>query len=383
LWPVGGLLLIALYVGTVAYHAMPVQGDFRIYLDAARAAMAGLDPYRLEDLSRAAGRPIDIGFVYPPAVLPPFIALSALPEATPFALWMALKLLCLVGLVMLWRRLVPRTVPVFALALVAAFGFNATALWDLRMGNIALIESTLIWAGLACYVAGRLFWFAALVTAAAVFKLAPIALLVLLLVPGGNAKPRPRLFIAAVAAFIAIVWGPLLVPPASRWHVLLGVLQGDAPTGEANPSAFALMLALARDFVPEPRAIAIALAGWITLGALLVGGSARFLRATWRSGNRTAIAMAAVSLFVILHPRPMAYGFIPLLPAPLYFAPRPLTGRAGALALAGLLCVQGISSALRSPASGTVLAHAPALLAILLWALVVVRSEAGAGAPRP
>src|SRR5204862_2684412 len=100
-------------------------------------------------------------FVYPPLALGLFLPLARLPLPSAAALWMGLDAVVLVGLVILWRGLFPR-LGVLALALCAVYGWNASGRWALAVGNVAWIEAGLVWAGLACFIAGRRAAFAAL-----------------------------------------------------------------------------------------------------------------------------------------------------------------------------------------------------------------------------
>src|SRR5262245_8958528 len=98
-----GVSLIALYLGVFASRNVTIQGDFRTYLLAARAAVAGLDPYRPEDLAALAGRGT-VPFVYPPITLLAFVPLAKLSFGAAAALWMGLKISLLAGLIGMWLK---------------------------------------------------------------------------------------------------------------------------------------------------------------------------------------------------------------------------------------------------------------------------------------
>src|SRR4029078_2135963 len=114
-----------------------------------------------------------------------FVALSTLPEPVALALWAALKVVLTVFLVVVWKRVFLPRAPWSQLAWVAVLASNASAVWDVRSGNVALVEAALVWAALACYVRGRVRMFAALVVLSATFELIPAVFLFLLLVPPG------------------------------------------------------------------------------------------------------------------------------------------------------------------------------------------------------
>jgi len=378
-----GVAFAAVYLATFVARNVRLQWDARTYLWAAHAALAGLDPYRLDHLARVAGhRPVSLPFVYPPVALLPFLGLSALPIETALAVWIGFKVALLAGLVVLWRRLDPR-VEWLPLAVVAVFGFNGAALWDLRAGNVALLEAAGIWAGLAAFVAGRRGLFAACVVAASTFKLAPVVFLLLLLVPTDGRRPRPGLFALALGAWLACVAAPFLIGPGRHWSGFLTNLGEPIPVGESNPSVCALFLAYARPWMgSEPLAQRAALAAWIAFVLTMLAASVAWLRDTWRGADPRRWAYAAVGLFLLIEPRPMAYGYVLLLPVSFALAPRPFDRPLGRLGLALILCAQGWARSAKIPAMATLAQFTPALLWTALW-LLTVRAGPAAAPTRP
>jgi len=134
-----GVALIATYVVTFAARNATLQWDLRACLAAARAALAGTDPYVLENLARVWERDMNLPFLYPPVALLPFLGLAQLPVANAAALWIGGKAVLLGVLITIWwRRWAPGGGPL-AIALLAVFGWNGSALWDLRAGNVSII----------------------------------------------------------------------------------------------------------------------------------------------------------------------------------------------------------------------------------------------------
>ena len=367
-----GVTLVLAELLRIATRGVRLQWDFRVYLEAARAALAGFDPYRVENLIGISGRPIPLPFLYPPAALAPFLALAALQEPAALALWMGLKVLLVTFLVVLWKRVFVPRAGWFTVALVAVFGSNAAALWDLRSGNVALVEAALIWGGLACFVAGRRRAFAALIVLAATFKLAPAAFLLLLLVPTRGARARPGLLAAAVLALGAIVFLPLAAGPAAHWRGFLGGSLGGAfPVGAANPSGFAY---LAERLGGVSALVIGCWLGWLLGLGLLSGGT---LRALGRAGDARAWSIAAVALYMVAHPRPMAYGWVlaggALVALIRAGAPTPIA-RAG---LVLLVCGQGLLWALQIASDAPIVVYAPVLFGAGLWLLASLQGAAG------
>jgi hypothetical protein len=371
-----GLALLALYLVGFAPRNATLQWDGRTYLHAARAALAGLDPYRLADLEKIAGyHRVSLPFLYPPVALLPFLPLARLETASALALWLGFKLALFAALVVLWKRLAMK-VEWLPLGLVAVFGSNGSALWDLRAGNVGILEAALVWSGLAALIAGRRVWFASLIVAAACFKLVPSVYLLLLLVPLRGARPGPKTMLVSLAALALLVWGPFAFPPASHWSGFLGNVGEGVPLGDANPSLLAMTLNFARAASPDARfSMALALAAWLSILALTLWASARWLGQAWREGDARRWAFAAVWLATLFAPRPMAYGFVAFAPAPLFLAPPRFANPPGRLLLALAIAAQGLSRAASIESDSVLLRYAPSLLALGFWLLVVRAPE--------
>jgi hypothetical protein len=380
-------LVTLAYAAYIAVRGVRLQWDFRVYLDAAHAALQGLDPYVLENLARVSGRPSALPFLYPPAALLPFALLAQLPLPAALAFWMSLKFALLVWLVALWKReFVPRA-PWSALALVVVFGSNAAALWDLRSGNVALVEAALIWTGLAFWVRGRAGVFAALIVAAAVFKLLPAVFLLLLFVPVAGRRPPARVFLCALLALLLVIVLPAHLGPAAGWRRFLHVGQGPFPTGEANPSLFAFLVWRAHGVTTGVFVL------WGAAAAGIVLAFARLLRAKVIARNGRAVgaatlALAAVTIYVLAHPRPMAYGFVLAGAAIVWLVRRAVPTALARAGLIAIVCAQGLLWAAQRPWTGALAAYAPWIVLAVLAALAAVQGnlqagESGRGGAKP
>src|SRR4030095_16139597 len=112
-----------------------------------------------------------------------FLPFTWLSVPSGILVWLVVKLVLLGILVVIWRReFVPQASWPLVLGLTF-FGFNAAVLWDLRTGNVSVLEQLLLWLPFARYAGGHRKSFAALVVAASIFKLQPILFLALLLRP--------------------------------------------------------------------------------------------------------------------------------------------------------------------------------------------------------
>lgn len=161
------------------------QYDALLRHHAIKAWQAGLDPYDPNDLSRVSGTKFDTAYIYPPDTLPLFGVFSCfgLDGVRPF--YLGFQLLLLVALLTCWQRFFldpeDRFHPLFfVLCLV---GLSNTLFTDLQVGNISILEQTLLWGGLAAWLRGRYTLFVTLLWLAAACKLTLLAFSVLLLLP--------------------------------------------------------------------------------------------------------------------------------------------------------------------------------------------------------
>jgi hypothetical protein len=212
--------------------------------------------------------------------------------------------------------------------------------------------------------------------AAACFKLWPATFLLLLLVPAGAQTRSPGRLMAALVLLAALVWAPTVLGPAARWDSFLGHVPAANSLGDANPSGLALAGALTEATGHAgPGAGRLATAAWLAYALALLAVSTPFLRRLWRVRDARHWVMAAVFLEVLLAPRPMAYGFLVLAPAPLFFAPEPFHRPAGRSLLALVLAAQGLARAANQQPASLLLTFAPFLLTLAVW-LLILRSGA-------
>jgi hypothetical protein len=340
--------------------------DFRTYYDAACAWRAHLNPYDLSALSAVAGKSVELPFVYPPVALAPFLPLSLLPLAAAGAFWGSFKVGVLLGLLGRWRREFLREIPIEAFVGVALFGFNAAILWDLRTGNVAIVEAFLLWVGFLSYVRARTLRSACFIAAASVFKVLPVAFLGLLLVGPSTAKKKVLavlLGIALLAALFLLTW-PLTVEWA---RALAHTLAVERPTGEVNPSALGVIDGILGE---KRRAWALPLFGlYACVIALAALPALRRLRET---GSPEDWVIVAITLWTLLSPRVMIYSYV-LMVVPALLVVRYAISIPWARSLGYFLFMgQGLVRLLpgRPP---EVLAEGPFILSLAVFAVLVVR----------
>ena len=296
--------------------------DFETYRLAARAAADGLNPYSADDLERVARRPVGMHFFYPPITLPlflPFIGLS-LPSAA--LLWLMIKTVVLVGLFQIWRKYFVPTVPLLLLCPAIAFAFNGSVIWDLRTGNVTIIQDLLIWLGLAAYVHGRRVLAAVGIVAGSIFKVLPAAFLLLLLFKVQDKRPSWKVVLVSLICLLILVFGASLF--GFRWVPHFKSLSFAGPWGMANPSVLCVVnsLALRWNGAALPESSNLVLWLWYVLTLLLI--SAFALRRAWKAKDAMLWVLTLTPLFVLLNPRPVAYGYFMATPSALVLLSEPI-----------------------------------------------------------
>ena len=244
------------------------QWDFRVYYYGAQAWRAGLDPYdpRLlpPDLFTGGWK-----FNYPPYALPLFAPFAMLPLVRAMQLFILIKLVAFGGVLALWTRRVDTRVtdPLWVLFLL--FAYSSAIFVDFVSGSVTTFEQLLIWMGVAALIDRRYAMFVAAIVAASLFRLTPIALLVV-----GFAIPRrrgARYVAAGIAAFAAI----FAVTGAIAPHLMAGFVRS-LPTnwgerGWLNPAALPLAIDLAAAAGRALHLSAPAIASAAIYAAIVIG----------------------------------------------------------------------------------------------------------------
>jgi hypothetical protein len=310
------------------HHAL--QGDLRIYRAAAEAHAQGRNPYAPGALIGPGGKTQQLPFVYPPVTLPLLRALLVFDYRTTYYVFFVLKMAALAGLIVLWRRwLFPDDAAGACLYLLCALAYGQTIKMDIRAGNISVFEQLLIWTAVLAFVRGRPWLYAALIAAAALFKLTAAALLLLLIVD--RKRRNVGAFLAGLSG-LAVVHG---ISAAMRPDLFAGFLRNAAALddrGSVNPST----LALIRDGVERLAG------GWgpahldemvYGLAVLLIGVTTLSVaRRDRQPGYLECLAYALAA------PRFKDYSYILLIPPSVHVVVRVLRGVGPRLLALLLLC---------------------------------------------
>jgi hypothetical protein len=309
-----------------------LQGDLRIYRAAAQAYVEGRNPYDPGALVGPAGNRQELPFVYPPASLPLLRALLVFDHRTTYFAYFVLKIAAAAALIALWRRrLFPDDLSGACLYLLCALAYGQTIKMDVRAGNVSVFEQLLIWTGVLALLRGRTWLYAALVAAAALFKLTTAGLLLVLLLDRSRRALGP---LVGALAGLALVHG---ISAAVRPDLFAGFLRNAAALddrGRTNPAS----LALIRDGLerlaggPTPAHLDLIVYGLVVL---LIGlTTLSVARRPGLAGNLECAFFA----FALAAPRFKDYSYVLLIPPSVYVVADVLQGPVPRLLALALVC---------------------------------------------
>ncbi len=373
-------VLLAYALGLIVdlwLHPERYQWDFTTYYYAGRALQAGLNPYELDSLSAVAGTEIGFPFLYSPIVLPVFSLLSRLEFLWAYRLYLLLKVLSLGVVLCLWSSWFLRARADPAFYLVCLFGFGGAIYSDLAAGNVSIFEQLWLWLAFAALIKHRPVGFSLMVLVASLFKLTPIAFLLLLLM---NPTDRNRRILAcALVVFAAVNGLTYLVGPALYRDFLSVAAQLD-DRGAINPSTLALVRdigdILTRKGLPV-WATAEAAAYGVFVSIVLALTVLALARAG-RGAPRGSVFLACLA-FALVAPRFKNYAYILLIPPAYAFVKAAMSRGLHVFGLLPLVLSQsppvpfGFGGAVRNLFWG----YYPWLLALLLWVAAVTQALRG------
>jgi hypothetical protein len=319
------LSLVVLCVWRFWYMRTAGNWDFMVYYWAAKAQRAGLDPYNLYNLSRVAGQKVVLRFLYPPTILFLLRPLTHVPLQTAIAIYVVLKIACLVGLVFIWRAFLEARDSLVLFVLVI-FGFSNAVFNDLFAGNIATFEAFVLWLAFYCLVRGRSILFATLVLLASTAKLTPVFFLPLILLLAG----RRRFLIFASASVVGLI-SPFLAfggIPSRLWRYLQ-MVGGVDERGPTNSAILPLLKDVHEYLIKRnaPLASVSPTALYATICVVVLAVTAVALFCGLRSGRLQQGAMrdgimGMVISYALLLPRFKDYSYCLLIPAVVFVGRR-------------------------------------------------------------
>jgi len=358
------------------------QLDFRTYYYACKTWEQGLDPYDLSNLARVSDGEVKFPFFYPPVTLYLFRLFSWMPYEAASTLWLITKLASLAALVAIWKRHFLSHVDSVLLSVTVLLGFNAAVGWDLKAGNVSILEQLLLWMGFACYLREQQLAAAVFIVLGAVFKLTPAVFLGLLLLPRPTVKSC-ALVVAGVAAlcllcFVPFAWRPEL------GHSFLGNAMMAREIGVHNPCALAFIDALRHDTHFAALAKRLPLLPtllWVGYVVTVAGFSLRPLLGLVVQRDRPGLLLLLAIIYALLVPRFKSYSYILLIPPALMLAYAARHTLSPITLAAFLLCLPEYCNPY--PKLGHLDGYYPWVLTLGMWVVAIVTlRQRCAGSPK-
>ncbi len=274
----------------------------------------------------------------------------------------------------LWNRLleVRGTDPAWVLFLL--FAYSSAIFVDFVSGSITTFEQLLIWIGVAALIDRRYTMFVAAIVAASLFRLTPIALLVVgFAIPG---RRRIAYVVGGVAAFALILAATGAIAPRLMAGFLRSLPTNWGERGWLNPAALPLAIDLAAALgralhVSPPPVVSAAIYGAIVIGIAVptVVILAPLVRRD--AGDRVdVIVFAAFLAIALVLPRFKNYSYMLLIVPTYYVATRSMYLRR-AVPLLVLACLPIYSWIARPEHLALVADYSKWLIAFGAWALLL------------
>jgi len=367
-----GAIWLALAIRIIATSDQ-TQWDFKVYYHAANAWAVGLDPYDLQSLSDLSGEDIELPYVYPPGVLCFFRLFSWMPYEIAARVWVLLKLAALAALAIIWRRCFLQDVDGLLFAIVLLLGFSATVVWDLRSGNVSILEQLLLWTGFLNYLRDRRVAAAAFIGLASVFKLTPIIFLGLLLLP--RCHPRTAVMALVTGLVVCLLClAPLAWQPHLAQPFVTNAVSVTKSLGPLNPCVVSVIDWLGRNedsaswLQRSPLSRQLLLAGYVLV---ILGFSIRPFICLVRQRDQLGLIVLSALIYALLLPRFQIYNYILLIP-PACLLVHAVRSRISVVALlAILLCLQGRAGGYDATLNGLLWSFGPWMLALGLWLMCI------------
>lgn len=372
------LILIVLYTAHLVEHVWPhtagLQWDFTVYYYAAEAHSQGLDPYQLENLSQVSGEDLWLPFVYPPSTLWFFRIFNHFSFSTAYHIWLLGKLLLLIILIFIWNKyFLDNRFPVLFILFVL-LAYDSAVYWDIKSGNISMLEQFFIWTAFAFYIKKKPMLFAALVVLIAIFKFTPVFFLLLLLFSGSEKKWWN--FSCALGIFLTLIFISYLSQPELFRAYINNAMTIDERAIDFNYGMLAFMQDI---FNTIGGAKLSSLKGIIPFSAYLITALTICLVSmhslNWRLSNsrfwdNRLTVLLFCAIYVLILPRFKCYSFIIMIPPSYYIMKHYISTKAFPFIL--LLLLIPVSTPL--PESGlidTFFRYYPLYMAFIIWVLFI------------
>lgn len=317
---------VALFILHVALHPDRNLWDFQRDYYSVKAILLGLNPYDYKVIETLAGLKQCFPFVYSPLSLFFFTPFALLSYETAQLVALGFYVFVLLSTFTAFSQyLLPndKFKPLFFFFAVLAF--NGAINKSINTGNVASLETALVFMALLCWLKGRHMWFMILIFAASIFKFTPLFFLGLTFF---EKPPRWRSATIFLVAFILLVAISLQVVFSvvsisfPEWLVMerTGVTwcTNDLASSLENPSMFCLLtelIANCNSVSVQNPVIATIFVLWVVTMLFFTVRAGLCLVREDRDEARIDLVVLVLLCYALVLPRFQDYSWVLLIPA--------------------------------------------------------------------
>lgn len=373
-----GILLVAyclVVIWSFFNYGRVVQWDFKTYYYAAKAFEEGFNPYDTSTLSSLAGSTIELKFIYLPLTLLFFRYFSFFEFETAFSIFLGLKIVLLAGLIYLWTRVFVKKETGILFFPFCFLAFNFTIYNDIVAGNLSIIEQFLIWLAFYFYMERRLLLFSLTIPVAAIFKITPMAFLILLVLVKDK-KKYSYMMVSLLLFSIGVVVSYALWP--QLFMDFLGNLAGLDERGMSNPSTLPFIRDISEYFSARTGLEVSLNIQWLVfcaVASIIIVGSVYFYN-KMKSGNKADKERVGIFLlclaYALILPRFKDYSYILLIVPAYYILTKVENGKVRLLSFA---LVMVPSFPVKPALVNLIMQYYPLILAFYIWLLYITHIQ--------
>ena len=316
---------VALFILHVALHPYQHFWDFQRDYYSVKAILLGLNPYDYKVIKTLVGE-YRFSFVYSPLSFFFFAPFALLSYETAQLVALGFYVFVLLGTFIAFSHfLLPndKYTPLFFFFAVLAF--NGAINKSIHTGNVASLETALVFMALLCWLKGRHMWFMILIFAASIFKFTPLFFLGLTFF---EKPPRWRSATIFLIAFILLVAISLQVVFSvfsisfTEWLAMerTGVswCSNDLASSLENPSTFCLLtelIANCNNVSVQNPVIATIFVLWVVTILFFTVRAGLYLIREDRDEARIDLVVLILLCYALVLPRFQDYSWVLLIPA--------------------------------------------------------------------
>ena len=312
----GSVIYTVFFILQIAEQPHKSFWDFKVYYYATKAFLDGLNPYNF-DLKIFPLAPRSYRFVYMPISLiffAPFTLLDYVDAHIAALIFYVIALFT--TFIAFSRRLLTKNSFGAFFCLFSILAFNGAIYKSIQTGNVASLETALIFLSFIFWLRGQHAWFLCFIFAASIFKLTPLFFLILIFFD--KTPPWKSTFIATVV-FLIVLAISILAMPYEVIPYLHSNISWCQPLskGFENPSMFCLLTTVIQQChfpAVEPLTYAVFII-WVAAILFFTVRAGISLTREGLEATRVDTVVLALLCYAVVVPRLQDYSWVIFIPA--------------------------------------------------------------------